>query len=197
LVSRRFSGGFDARRGGLRTLAKRKVRDPLQGYSVIWLTGLIGGVIGGFTDPITSSISPEYFTWGKGILDGEGFQTRVVMFGIKQGISAGVIAGAVCVYVTRRKSKSPPFPFSALLRLIWIPVVGAIVGAVVLPLIAGKSDPANLKAKLPTDLSAAQSASFLRVWWIHTGVYAGLLIGLVLLIVIVVKRRKIEPAEAG
>jgi hypothetical protein len=166
-------------------------------YAVIWLTGLIGSVMGGITDLITSSLSPDYFTLGKGVLDGEGFETRVALFGIKQGISAGVIAGAICIYVSRRKSKFPPLRFGALLGLLWIPIACAVAGSLLLPLFAGHSDPAGLASKLDGNVSSAQFAPFLRVWWIHTGLYSGLLAGLIWLIIVVGKRRSARPGNSG
>jgi hypothetical protein len=166
-------------------------------YAIIWLTGLLGSVIGGITDLITSSISPDYFTLGKGVLDGEGFQMRVALFGIQQGISAGVIAGAICIYMSRRKSKFPPLPFGAILRLLWIPIVCAVAGALLLPLLAGHSDPAKLASKLVGNLSPAQFAPFLRVWWIHTGLYSGLLAGLIWLIIVIGKHRSAQPTNPG
>lgn len=159
-------------------------------YAFIWFTGLIGCLVGGTTDLITSSISGDYFTIGKGLSREDGFELRVAMFGIKQGLSAGVIAGAVCVYVSRRKSRYAPLDFGELLRLLWMPVICAVAGSVLLPLAAGGSDPAGLDLKLEGALLVWPFSRFLRVWWIHTGLYGGLLAGLLWLIVVVVRRRR-------
>jgi ABC-type cobalt transport system substrate-binding protein len=190
-----FLAGLMIVAAGVELLRSGKSATRYKEYAFIWLTALLGCIIGAATDLITSSISPEYFTWGKGVLEGEGFQTRIILFGLKQGISAGVIAGAICIYASRRKSKFPPLPFRALLSLLWIPTVGAVVCAFLLPLLAGHSDPAHLAAQLNGNLSATQSASFLRVWWIHTGLYAGLLLGLVFLLTLVARRRRATPGN--
>lgn len=129
-------------------------------------------------------------TTGKGLLGGEGFAARAVGFGVQEGVSAGVIAGALCVYASRRKSKFPPLGFGELLGLLWMPVACAGVGALLFPLLAGRSDPAGLASQLGGDLPAARVPAFLRVWWIHTGLYGGLLAGLVWLIAVVLKRRR-------
>jgi len=159
-------------------------------YAFIWLTGLMGCLAGGTADMITSSISPAYFTLGKGLLDGEGFKLRVALFGLQEGLSAGVIAGAVCMYAGRRKSKFAPLGFGPMLGLLWIPMTGAFAGALLLPLAAGASDPAALALKMDGALWAAQIVPFVRVWWIHTGLYGGLLAGLLCMIGLVVRRRK-------
>jgi hypothetical protein len=159
-------------------------------YAFIWLTGLIGCLAGGTTDLLTSSISPGYFTLGKGLLDGEGFKLRVALFGIQEGLSAGVIAGAVFLYAGRRKCGLAPLGFGEMAGLLWIPMAGAIAGALLLPLAAGGSDPAGLALKMDGALLAGEAVPFVRVWWIHTGLYGGLLAGLLWLIRVVVRRRR-------
>jgi hypothetical protein len=158
-------------------------------YAFIFLTGLIGCLAGIVTDLITSSISPDYFTVGKDVLGGAGFARRVAMFGLKQGLSAGVIAGAVSLYVSRRKSKSPPLAFGSLLGLLWMPMACGLAGALLLPLTAGRSDPAGLALKLDGAIATAQVPPFLKVWWIHTGLYGGLLAGVIWLAVVATRRR--------
>ena len=158
-------------------------------YAFICLTGLIGCLAGTVNDLITSSISPEYFTAGKGLPSGEGFKQQVAMFGLRQGLSAGVIAGAVCLYVSRRKSKVPPLAFGSLLGLLWMPVVCGVAGALLLPMAAGRFDPAGLALKLDGAIAAAQVPPFLKVWWIHTGLYGGLLAGIIWLAVVATRRR--------
>jgi hypothetical protein len=166
-------------------------------YAFIWFTGLIGCLVGGATDVITSSISEDYFITGKGLSGDNGFELRVAMFGIKQGLSAGVIAGAVCVYVSRRKSKFAPLGFGGLLRLLWMPVICAVAGSVLLPLAAGHFYPAGLDLKLEGAPLIWPFWRFRLVWWIHMGLYAGLLIGLLWLIVVVVRRRRAGPEPAA
>lgn len=146
---------------------------------------------------ITSSISPSYFTLGKGLPDGDGFKLRVAMFGVQEGLSAGVIAGAVCMYAGRRKSKFSPLGFGELLALLWIPVTGAAAGALLLPLAAGGADPAGLASNMDGALPPAQVIPFVRVWWIHTGLYGGLLAGLLCLTGVVVRRRRAGAKTAA
>jgi hypothetical protein len=168
-----------------------------QEYTFIWFTGLLGCVVGAATDLITSSISPDYFTLGKGLSGGEDFALGVAAFGIREGLSAGVIAGALCLYVSRRKTKFPPLGCSQLLGLLWMPIICAAGGALLLPLFAGHSDPARLALKVDGLLPSAAIPAFLRVWWTHTGLYSGLLAGLFWLIVVVLRRRKAATKEGS
>ena len=160
-------------------------------YGFIWLTGFIGCLVGGANDFITSSVSPGYFVVGKGLAPGDEFHLRAVIFGVQEGLSAGVVAGAICVYVARRKSRQPPLGFDKVLGQLWKPVICAVVGALLVPLLVGGTDPAKLAARLSeAGENAAMIPAFLRVWWIHTGLYAGLLAGLIWLIAAVLLARK-------
>ena len=165
-------------------------------YAFIWLAGFIGCLIGGVNDLITASISPEYFSAGKGLPDGQGLELRAAIFGVQEGLSAGVIGGAVCLYASRRKTRVAPLGFGRMLRLIWMPAGGAVVGAVLLPLIASRFDPLGLAAKLDGIIADGAIVQFRRVWWIHTGLYSGLAAGLAALIVTVLKLRRTTPGAA-
>ena len=166
-------------------------------YLFIWLAGFIGCVMGGVNDLITSSISPEYFSLGKGLPGGEALNLRAAIYGLKEGLSAGVIAGAVCVYVARGKAAVPPLCFGGMLRLLWMPAAGAVVGAVLLPLIARHFDPAGLAARLDGIIAAEPILRFRRVWWIHTGLYSGAVAGLLDMVLAVWKLRRTAPAPAA
>ena len=166
-------------------------------YLFIWLAGSIGCVMGGVNDLITSSISPEYFSMGKGLPDGEALSLRAIIYGLKEGLSAGVIGGAVCVYASRGRATVPPLCFGGMLRLLWMPAAGAVVGAVLLPLLAGRFDPAGLAARLDGILAAGPILRFRRVWWIHTGLYSGAVAGLLAMVLAVWKLRRSAPAKAA
>lgn len=60
----------------------------------------------------------------------------------------------------------------------WIPFAGAVAFALLLPLLAGKADPVHLAEKLDGVIGSEQIARFRLVWWIHSGLYAGMLLGL-------------------
>lgn len=165
-------------------------------YGFIIITGAVGGAVGFVNDLITSSISPEYFILGKGLEESPDLRIRAGLFGLQVGFSAGVIGGAVCLYACRRKSAHPPAKFSRLFRLLWVPVAGAILGGIVLPLGFSKFDPMRFSGQLDTLLSAERISRFRQVWWTHVGLYAGMVVGLTAMILRAAKERK-NPAAVN
>jgi hypothetical protein len=159
-------------------------------YGFVIIAGMVGAVFGFVNDLITSSISPEYFILGKGLEESPDLRMQAGLFGLRVGFSAGVIGGAVCLYASRRKSTFPPAKFSRLLQLLWMPVAGAILCGIALPLVFSKFDPARFSSQLPGLLDAGGINRFLQVWWTHVGLYTGMLIGLVAMILRAVKERK-------
>jgi hypothetical protein len=160
-------------------------------YGFIIIAGAVGGIVGFVNDLITSSISPDYFILGKGLDDGPDLRMRAGLLGLQVGFSAGVIGGAFCLYASRRKSGYPPAKFSGLLQLLWMPVAGAILCGFAFPLAFSRFDPARFSEQLTPLLTAAKIALFRQVWWTHIGLYAGLVIGLTLMIRRASKDRKL------
>lgn len=157
-------------------------------YGFICIAGVLGGLVGFANDYVTCSISPDYFTLGKGLEAGDGLRWRAAAYGLKAGLTAGIIGGAVCMFV---RPANPPFSLEqmrAWLKALWIPVAGAILLGLVLPIVAAGWDPLRLSASLESLLNGEQIDRFRRVWWIHLGLYAGLAIGLAVMIL----RRKGE-----
>jgi hypothetical protein len=157
---------------------KRGEATKFREYGFILITGALGAFIGAMNDLITSSISPEYFTLGKGLDEGPDLRLQAGLFGLQVGFSAGVIGGAVCLFVTRRKSSLPAVRFSRLFQLLWMPVTGAILCGVALPLAFSQFDLAKFSVQLSTLLDAEGISRFRKVWWIHLGLYAGMIVGL-------------------
>jgi hypothetical protein len=164
-------------------------------YGFILLTGMVGAAVGLVNDLITSSISPEYFILGKGLAEGPNLQAQAGLFGLQVGFSAGVIGGAICLYAGRRKSMYSPVTYSRLLRMLWMPVAGAIICGIFLPLAFSKFDPAGFSRQLNTLLDHAKLVRFRQVWWTHVGLYAGMLIGLTAMLLRAARERKIVPPE--
>jgi len=159
-------------------------------YGFILITGAVGAIIGFVNDLITSSISPEYFTLGKGLEESPDLRVQAGLFGLRVGFSAGVIGGAICLYASRRKSACPPIKCSRLLQMLWMPVAGAILCGMALPLAFSNFDPARFSAQLDTLLDAEKIRRFRQVWWCHIGLYAGMVMGLATMICRAAKERK-------
>jgi len=159
-------------------------------YGFIIITGAVGAIVGFTNGLITSAISPEYFILGKGLEEAPDLRMQAGLFGLRVGFSAGVIGGAICLYTCRRKSTYPPIECSSLLRMLWIPVTGAILCGIALPLGFSKFDPARLSARLDTLIDAGKISRFRQVWWIHIGLYVGMAIGLTAMLLRATKQRK-------
>jgi hypothetical protein len=177
----------DLKRNG-RTASKHRE------YGFILVSGIVGALAGLGNDLITVTISPEYFVFGKDLEPGEDLRWRAGVFGIKEGLSAGIIGGAICLFATAEKSGLSKARMRYLLVKLWMPLTGAGLVGGGLPLIAGKLDPLRISNNLSSFLNTEQIARFLRVWWIHCGLYAGMVVGLAVMIARIRKQR-IASAE--
>jgi hypothetical protein len=151
-------------------------------YAFVWIAGLVGGTVGFLNDCVTSSISPDYFILGKGLEPGSDLRWRAGAYGFEAGLSAGIIGGAVCLFTRPKKAAMTRQAFAGLVKKLWMPVLGAVVVGSLAPLVARGFDPLNFAAQLSILLKPEQIELFRRVWWIHTGLYAGMMIGLTAMI---------------
>jgi hypothetical protein len=161
---------------------RRKESTRYLEYSFICIAGILGGLCGFANDCLTSSISPDYFILGKGLVTGDGLRWRAGVYGLKAGFSAGAVGGAVCLFLCGRNSRFSMDQMLLLLKALWMPVAGAVLLGMFLPMIAGRWDPLGLSNHLNSLLDTDQIGRFRRVWWIHMGLYAGLTIGLIAMI---------------
>lgn len=160
-----------------------------QEYVFLIAAGVLGSIFGFVNDIITSSISPEYFTLGKGLEEGQGLQIHAGLYGLQVGFSAGIIGGGICLYFSRRKSAHPPTRISLLFKLLWMPIACAILGGVIFPLTLANFDPAHFASQLAPILDGLRINQFREVWWIHIGLYAGMVAGLIGMIIAANKAR--------
>ena len=173
-------------------------------YGFLVTTGVLGALFGFANDLITSTISPDYFTLGKGLDEGPDLQMRAGLYGLQVGFSAGIIGGGICLYLCRRKSAHPPAKISRLFQLLWMPVAGAVLCGILLPMALSPFDPAKFASQLAAILDAARISRFRQVWWTHVGLYAGMIIGLMAMIYCASKGRvnirltnPPNPSESG
>jgi len=163
--------------GGIDRVKNGSKATRIQEYGFILAAGVLGTLVAVGCDLFTSKLSPEYFTLGKG-LSSEGLQRQVITFGSKTGFSGGVIAGAVLLFSC---GQHRPVWKTLYLRL-WLPIVAAIAGGLLFPLVVSDYDPAHYFRQLNDLLTAEQIHHFRYVWWTHTGFYAGLIVGVICLI---------------
>ena len=162
-------------------------------YLFILIAGCLGGVFGLLTDMATSSISPEYFICAKG-LPADGITAHAMLLGLQAGFSAGVIAGAICMFVGVRKNDSAQISPPGCLVLLWRPVLLALLLAAAAPFALGWFDPLGLEELFGGPLGPDKIANLLAVWRIHLGVYLGLGVGMVW---VIVKMRRISAKRSA
>jgi len=148
-------------------------------YGLVLVGGLVGAVFAAVNDIVTSSISPEYFTLGKGLAGGDGLQTRAALLGMQAGSSAGLIAAGILLYVATRKYKGTGLVYKVFLRGVCKVFAGAVLLGVVMPMIFSSFDPARFAVELEGLVDANQIRRFIIVWWIHSGLYVGAFVGLI------------------
>jgi len=166
---------------GVDLLRTRGRSTRLPEYGVLLLAGLMGAAYGVLNDWITSSISSDYFALGKGIARGGTLQRDAMILGGQAGFSAGVIVGAVWLYVAAKRHDAVPMHRAMLiLRVAWLPLLLAGVFAVLLPATVGALDTRGFREALADRLSASQIDRFLLVWWAHLGAYTGGIAGAVI-----------------
>ena len=150
-------------------------------YLFILLTGCAGAIFGSLTDLVTSSISPDYFIFGKG-LPADGIRWRAMVLGLQAGFSAGVIAGALCLFVGMRNRDNAVISLPRVATFAWRPFLLAVLFGAVVPFVCAWFDPFGFVEQLSRPLGEESAADFLTVWHVHLGVYLGLGAGVVWMI---------------
>jgi hypothetical protein len=176
---------------GIERRRKGRQAARYQEYGFILLCGVLGAALGAANDALTSSLSPEYFILGKD-LPGEHPRLEAVNLGLSAGFSAGIIGGALSLFALGRKRP----PFKRLLPMLAIPALSAMSLGGAFFLIAPDADPTRLTDQLRELLTPEQIRRFRLVWWIHTGLYAGFVLGLAAMIALA-RRRRGQTASLG
>jgi hypothetical protein len=145
-------------------------------YSFLLAAGLFGALFGIVNDHITATISPEYFTIGKGLPLAQ-FRLQVTGLGFQAGFGAGAVVGMLYLFANSHRPQRPSLPILRLFRFAWWPVFAAILLAPVGSWIAYRFDPLGFTSQLAGILSPSEISRFLAVWGIHLGLYAGGLLG--------------------
>ena len=101
-------------------------------YLFLVAVGLLGAGIGVAHDLVTSSISEDYFVIGKGMNKGVGFRSSVIELGAHAGFFAAVVGAGIYLLANGRRDGTSPLSLGRLARLVWKPLVCALLGAAVL-----------------------------------------------------------------
>ena len=148
-------------------------------YGFLCSVALISACFAIANDFITASISPDYFVSGKGLSLQE-FIWELLKLATEAGFSAGIVIGALLLFVNSYGTRGAPPHFARLYKLLLFPTVGAVIGGISLGLISAQWDPLHFAGEVDFLENAAAQARFVLVWGVHTGLYAGALMGLLL-----------------
>jgi hypothetical protein len=142
-------------------------------YSFLLVAGILGGLFGVGVDQLTSTISPEYFIFGKGIPNDAAFRVHVASLGFQAGFIMGIVVGGIYLLANNPRPQRISLSFVRLFRFAVAPLIAAILVAPISALVVGHSDPLNLAHEFREVLSPTEIGHFRLVWGIHLGIYAG------------------------
>jgi hypothetical protein len=124
-------------------------------------------------DMITMTISPEYFTHGKG-LSAEHLRWNVSELAMKAAIGPGAFVAMTYVLANNPSNTRAQLRYMQLARFLIFPVGFAILGAITFGIL-GALDVRDLRHEIEGAIPNA--SSFIMVWGVHWGTYVGGLIG--------------------
>ena len=165
----------------------------LREYAVLLACAAVFGIYGTLNDVVTGTLSPEYFVLGKGVVDDGHRFLRILGVGASAGVAGGFILGAVLLFVRSWCGNRVSLP--RLFACTGVPLVAAVLGSVVFPLLFGRIDGLGIRSLEDAILGEAAKSRLLLVWWAHVGIYAGAVIGAVATIGIIVRGSRREDAS--
>jgi hypothetical protein len=128
-------------------------------------------VLGLVFDQLTVTVSPEYFTLGKG-LDADDLRLRVAWLGFRSALPLGTLTAGLGLL---RASKAPPFSWSAWLAPMFLTLLVVLPTSALLMFLI---DPFGVRVSSAGAMTESGCSRYLVAWGLHVGAYAGVLIGL-------------------
>ena len=158
-------------------------------YAFLVYAGLLAAAYAVVHDQLTTTLSPEYFVYAKGLAPSS-LRVDVVWLAVRAGLPMGLLGGAALLVANdpRRKAAGPSLAYRTLMGVAIAPLVGAALLACVLGV-------ANASAQFGTATARALGVPYPRVWrfvivWgMHWGSYVGGLLGVLGSVVVVGARR--------
>ncbi len=149
-------------------------RHRLREYTFLLTMGIGGVGLGMGNDWITSTLSPAYFTYFKGIPAGENFKVESLLLGAQAGFAGAVVGAGILLIVNPKHGD---------LRQLWqqafIPFVSAAGGGVIAGILSHIAQwPRTYYQEMTGLLTLAELHRFHTVWMAHIGLYAGAVIGI-------------------
>jgi hypothetical protein len=157
-------------------------------YTFLLVAAIAAAVYGATNDLVTSSISWEYFYYGKGLMDQLGphvppapgaLAWGAAKVGMASSWSAGILAGAVLLLVNRHRrpggAPAPPMSMPGLGRSLAGVALGALIGGAAGGILGrlGLLDWLSADFRDVRQLDILRPARFMTTWGIHAGSYLG------------------------
>lgn len=156
----------------------------------------LGAAFAVVADLIAARIAPEYFSVGKGIAAGDAFYLGVAWLAGRAGFIAGGVAGLILLLANRARADSPGLPFARLVRQVWKPLGWSAVLALWLGVLADLTSAPMpppfdyIFRHVPEVLDASRMHLFNVMWYVHLGLYSGLVVGLVQAVLAIRRERR-------
>ncbi|MFO0554634.1 MAG: hypothetical protein U0271_40025 [Polyangiaceae bacterium] len=142
--------------------------------AVLLAGALVFGALGASFDQITVSLSPEYFTLGKGLAP-EGLRAAVAVMGFRAALPLGAALAGVGLL---REARGRPWR-GFVVRTLVVMSVAVALGALLMP----RFDPFDVRRDSAGVLADVACDRYLRVWGMHAGAYVGVAVALALSLV--------------
>ncbi|HEX2972562.1 MAG TPA: hypothetical protein VHP11_09525 [Tepidisphaeraceae bacterium] len=174
-------------------------------YLFLLVCALAAMLYGLINDQITATISWEYFYYGKGLDQVLGPQTppnlaqlhgHVAKIGLKASWTVGLIAGVAMLLANNPRKDRPQLPYRTLLRLLPLILTAAILAGVVLGLVGRAGGLAWCSADFPDLIrqDLFRPYRLMTVFGIHLGAYVGGLLGTLMVVALILRRRLARSA---
>jgi len=167
-------------------------------YRVVLLSGLLGGCYGVVMDQITCTISEDYFRVFKEI-PGDGtaeLRRSVASLGFAAGMIPGLLAGLGLAAAATIGTSSPHVTESSprmtegqTLKFLVIPVCAMLFLAIPIAWFQIQWDPTHQREVFQTSFGTSRTSRMLAVWGIHQAAYFGGVLGTLIAVGVVSRRR--------
>jgi hypothetical protein len=176
-------------------------------YAFLILCVCFAMMYGIINDLITSTISWEYFYYGKELEQKLGPTTppdpfalhvAAMLVGMKATWTAGLLIGAVLLIANNPRRNRPQAPYRALIRMLGV-IAGITIPCAIVLGILGSRGALNWISSDFADLfrtNLMRPARFVGVFGIHLGGYAGGLIGLIVSVITLIRIRARATAQS-
>lgn len=127
-------------------------------------------------DMITMTISPEYFTYGKG-LPIQNLRVHVAELALKAAVGPGAFVAMIFLVANNPSKVRAQLQYRQIARFLVYPVAFALLGALAFGIL-GALDVRDIRHGI--EGAIPNTAAFVTVWGIHWGTYTGGLVGAII-----------------